>query len=564
MTTDGERLPARARIRAAATAAATAGAVVVAGALLLRDAELDALARPAPRLDQAPTDLGPALEVTVALGAPLAGLVVALVAWATAGVRSGDRTGGAAPGNGPGEGEGTDGEQRPQEGRVQTRDVGAEAVCGGVSGSDQRRMAGARRPRMRSALAAGVTTALLLFLHGLWLEDFYWSRPDPAATVALSWSLRFAAPSTALLVGSATWLAGVPYRRRLPLRAHSAIVAGIASAVVVFGGLLWLWNTNRNYTDLSVDSALSWGMIMGAPLAGVLIAAVAWASAGRALRPVEAIRRQLEDITARSLNRRVPVPASGDEITRLAITTNATLDRLHSAAERQQRFIADASHELRSPITNLRTALESAVAHPQNVDWPAVVRDTLADVERLQHLTDDLLLLTSLVSTGRAQGPLMDVSSLAHDLVEEIRHLRRGRGLYFTCTAPQTALVRGSTLQLERLLRNLLDNACRHARTCVQVTVYVPPAGPSQSTAGPPRLTLEVRDDGPGIPAADREWVFQRFTRLDDARSRDAGGTGLGLAIAREIAVRHGGTLHVADSPRGARLLAELPSELSE
>ncbi|MFI2187366.1 sensor histidine kinase [Streptomyces sioyaensis] len=487
----------RPRARAAIVGAALAVLALGAGVLWLRYADA-AAPPPADTLaERLATDrIGPALDRAVTLGVPLAGLFVAAGTWAAGG--------------------------------------------------------GAAKDRARAALTAGAAAALLLLADGVWLQELNVERPDYTADAALYWGLRVGAPTMGVLTGTVAWGFGRPPGRALPLRTSSALVAGGAAALFTLGGFLWLRHVVTTYPVFSVDAALTWGLAVGVPTAGLLIAATAWTAAGRALRPVEAIRRELDDITARSLGRRVPVPTSGDEIAKLALTTNATLDRLEAAVERQRRFVADASHELRSPLATLRASLESSLTHPQGVDWPQTVRGALTDIERLQHLGDDLLLLTRVDATAPPAGTTVQVAALAHDLVEEYRHLRHPHPLRFTCTVDGPAYVCGSDIQLERLLRNLLDNACRYAHTAVHVT-----ARPSRTD--PTTVLLDVSDDGPGIQPADRERVFERFTRLDEARSRHTGGAGLGLALAREIAVRHGGTLRVADSPRGARLLAELP-----
>lgn len=288
----------------------------------------------------------------------------------------------------------------------------------------------------------------------------------------------------------------------------------------------------------------------GVPAAALLVALVAWVATSRALRPVEAIRAELAEIGEHRLDRRVPVPRARDEISRMAVTTNATLDRLERSAVQQQRFVADASHELRSPIAALRTNLEVSLAHPERTDWPAATHEALVSVERLQRLTEDLLFLARGDGAARAAGrdAVVDLSALLRELADEYRPLVGGR-LTVEVDAPDPVPVRGSRLRLHRLVRNLLDNARRHARSGIVLT--------ARSAAG--RCVLEVRDDGPGVPPDDRERIFEPFTRLDEARSRDAGGSGLGLAIAADIAVRHGGRLRAAHAPVGARFVLELP-----
>ncbi|QFZ24349.1 HAMP domain-containing histidine kinase [Saccharothrix syringae] len=275
-----------------------------------------------------------------------------------------------------------------------------------------------------------------------------------------------------------------------------------------------------------------------------LFAVVVWVATGRVLRPVEAIRREMADITEHDLSRRVPVPRTRNEIAELAGTVNATLDRLETAMEDNRRFVADASHELRSPIAALRAELEIASAHPGQADWPAVVDAALADTHRLQQLATDLLLLARLDhATGHDDA--VDLTELVHDHTDR----RRTHHTLSVDLPDHPVPVRGSHVLLDRLLGNLLDNAERHATTTVTVRL-----GTENDHA-----VLEVLDNGPGIPPEDRERVFDRFTRLDDARTRDTGGTGLGLPIARRIATNHRGTLRADPGGTGARLVATLP-----
>ncbi|KPC64404.1 sensor histidine kinase [Streptomyces chattanoogensis] len=291
-------------------------------------------------------------------------------------------------------------------------------------------------------------------------------------------------------------------------------------------------------------------LYLGIPAAVLLVALIVWATTARALRPVEDIQQRLRTITSRDLSLRVPVPPRRDEIARLAATTNDTLDRLERAAERQRRFTADASHELRTPLASLRADLEVALHYPDDTNWHDVIRDTLGDAERLEQLTEDLLLLAELDNhTPPAPRPV-ELGILARKAAAQARR-HAPTSIQIDCSVSGNATVQGDARQLERLLRNLLDNAERHARNRVLVTV----------SAHDATALIEVRDDGPGIPAEHRERIFERFTRLDASRNRTSGGTGLGLAIAREIAHHHGGTLTFNDTPpaAGAHFVAALP-----
>ncbi|QIB43527.1 sensor histidine kinase [Streptomyces aureoverticillatus] len=294
----------------------------------------------------------------------------------------------------------------------------------------------------------------------------------------------------------------------------------------------------------AVTTALT-AMLIGFPVLLVVIAGVTWLVTRRALRPVDAIRAEMAAITAsEDLARRVPEPDTHDEIARLARTTNETLAALQSSVERQRRFVADASHELRSPIASLRTQLEVGEAHPELLDVPGAVQDTV----RLQELAADLLLLARLDAGEKPGQGRVDLAALAREELSQ----RPGDRVAVT-TSLDGAEVAGSRGQLARVLGNLVTNAQRHTRSRVTVTTRADGAW----------AVLEVADDGDGVPPEERERIFERFVRLDDARSRDEGGAGLGLAIARDVAARHGGTLTVDDALEGgAVFVLRLPREV--
>ncbi|MEV3988993.1 HAMP domain-containing sensor histidine kinase [Streptomyces sp. NPDC049837] len=289
-------------------------------------------------------------------------------------------------------------------------------------------------------------------------------------------------------------------------------------------------------TEAATVAGVRDAMLAALPLLLLVVGGVTWLVTRRALRPVEGIRREMAAITAsEDLTRRVPEPATRDEVARLARTTNETLAALEASVERQRRFVADASHELRSPIASLRTQLEVAAAHPELLDLPGAVADTV----RLQQLAADLLLLARLDAGERPGQGRVDLAALVREEVAQ----RVGDRVPVRVEAEQ-AEVDGSRGQLARVLGNLLDNAQRHAEAAVAVTVRREGR----------HVVLTVADDGAGVPEPERERIFERFVRLDDARSRDEGGAGLGLAIARDVAVRHGGTLTVGRAPLGGAL----------
>jgi signal transduction histidine kinase len=306
-------------------------------------------------------------------------------------------------------------------------------------------------------------------------------------------------------------------------------------------------------------STLDGTLYPGVPLAVLLVAVVAYLATRRALRPVEAIRVRTAAVTAADPRERVRVPDTGDEIARLATTINNTLQRLDDAAQAQRRFVADAAHELRSPISSLLTTVEVAEAYPERADWPDTIATTAEQARRIQDLAEDLLLLARMDATVPANSPArtVDLAVLARDTAAApgVRPAVEPADRYIsvTCHTDDEVLVHGDRGGLERVLRNLTDNARRHARSRVAVRAY----------AAGDHAVIEVEDDGPGVPAADRERIFERFTRLDDARSRESGGFGLGLAIVRDIVERHHGTIEVADAAAGpgagARFTIRIP-----
>ncbi|NAZ74989.1 HAMP domain-containing protein [Kineococcus sp. T13] len=281
-------------------------------------------------------------------------------------------------------------------------------------------------------------------------------------------------------------------------------------------------------------------LAVGAPLLLAAIAAATWTFTGRSLRPVEAIRRTVEGITSAGLDGRVPVPEGRDEVARLAVTMNEMLSRLESSQRSQRRFVADASHELRSPVATLRAAAEvwSADAGAPR-EFTELVR---SEAGRVEALVADLLLLAR-ADEGRLAREDADVD-LDEVLEGEAARLRAlGAVRVRARTVP--VRVRGDHRQLSRLVRNLTDNAARHAAGTVELRTAL--EGGS--------ALLEVADDGPGVPEAERERVFERFVRLDASRDRASGGTGLGLAIVAEIAAAHGGSVRALPRPGGGALV---------
>ncbi|MEA2685101.1 MAG: hypothetical protein QOE93_296 [Actinomycetota bacterium] len=294
--------------------------------------------------------------------------------------------------------------------------------------------------------------------------------------------------------------------------------------------------------------ALAVALAAGLPAVLLLVALTTWSVAGRALRPVEAIRSEVEEISDEELGRRVPEPATGDEIARLARTMNAMLARLETASLRQRRFVSDAAHELQSPLTTLRARLEVDLAQPADLAWPAAGHDSLEEVVGMQRLVDDLLELARLdARTALSRHEPVDLDDIALREAERLR--TRGRVTVDTHGVSAGQVV-GDAGQLRRALRNLLDNAERHAVGAVTMSLG------EEANA----VELTVSDDGAGIPAEEQGRIFEPFARLDTHRARQAGGTGLGLAITRDIVRAHGGDVGVGSTDTGgARFTIRLP-----
>jgi signal transduction histidine kinase len=288
-------------------------------------------------------------------------------------------------------------------------------------------------------------------------------------------------------------------------------------------------------------------LIIGLPLVVAVVALTTWFAVGRVLAPVEAIRREVDGISAAQLHRRVPQPKRDDEIGRLAATMNRMLERLESARNSQRRFVSDASHELRSPITTIRQHSEVALAHPDRVTTAELAEVVLAEQQRIQRLVEDLLLLARADENVPLAREAVDLDDLAF---EEGHRLRSTTSKRVDTSGVSAARVQGDADALRRMFRNVGENAARHASSRVHITLV----------ERGNEVVITVDDDGPGIPESERARVLQRFVRLDEARSRDEGGSGLGLSIVDEVVRGHGGSMSIGRSPLGgARITVTLP-----
>ncbi len=352
-------------------------------------------------------------------------------------------------------------------------------------------------------------------------------RPDELATA---------------LSGEAVLLDGVRLGMSEPLRVR-AIQAGPPSArVSVIVGL--------PYGDvLAARTALRNALLLTFPLLLGALAVIAWRVIGWTLRPVEQLRAGADKISRtrriseRTQRERLPVPSAADEIRALAITLNDMLDRLAAAHDRQRAFVADAAHELRSPLASIQAQLEVAQRLGEGGTLP---NELMVDVKRLSGLVEDLLLLARADADTRPPARLAPIN--APELVAELVRAYQDARVPVVLLTEKPVMIMGDNEELRRAVGNLLDNAVRYAKSRVEVTVNVDHE----------QAVISVSDDGPGIAPEDRERVFERFTRLDDSRGRSSGGAGLGLAIVRELVTRVGGTVVLAEATSPWNLRAEL------
>ncbi len=357
----------------------------------------------------------------------------------------------------------------------------------------------------------------------------------PARTSSADRSVASLAPGEERVIDS------VPFEDGPFLVVATSAVSGGETSTVIVGRSL--------ETVSEATGAMAAVLVIAIPAVLLVVALVTWRMVGRALAPVDAIRSEVESISSSELHRRVPDPPGNDEIARLAATMNSMLTRLEEGHRRERRLVSDASHELRSPIASIRQHAEVALAHPEAVTTSGLASVVLEEDRRLQRTVEDLLLLSSLdEGSVQLRTAAVDVDDL---VFAEAKRLREGTALVIDSDAVSAGRVLGDRRGLERLVRNLTENAVRHARSAIALSL--------RGAGG--QVILAVEDDGKGISAEDRERIFERFVRLDEARDRDSGGSGLGLAIVRELAVAHGATITVADGALGgARFEVRFPS----
>ena len=293
--------------------------------------------------------------------------------------------------------------------------------------------------------------------------------------------------------------------------------------------------------EAGVDAASN-ALLIIVPVVVVALGLAIWWTVGRALRPVRDISAQVTEISGSTLDERVPVPASEDEIAELASLMNEMLDRLQSSSERQRAFVADASHELRSPLSTIVAAAEIASVSPDPIKLHKLAETVSGEAQRMQLLVANLLDLARLEEDRlELDTTEVDVAAVCRDAVD--RFEEEVSAISLNC--PAVARTDGVASQIEQVVVNLVDNAVTHAAGRVVVTV----------TAENPNVLISVEDDGPGISSEDRDRIFERFVRLDSSRARSTGGIGIGLALVKAIVDRHRGAIQVGDSAElgGAR-----------
>jgi heavy metal sensor kinase len=274
----------------------------------------------------------------------------------------------------------------------------------------------------------------------------------------------------------------------------------------------------------------------------------------KALAPVDEISSSAEQITLHNLKERLPIAHTGDELERLSLSLNHMIARLEDAFQQNRRFIADASHELRTPMTIMRGELESIVEQAQPA--PEVQRTAasiLEEVERLTRIVEGLFAISRL-DAGEAQKESVkfDLAELATGTAEQMYLLAEDKGISITCQAPEKVTVEGDRARMKQVVVNLLDNAIKYTQSGGKINLSV------GTTNG--RAVLEVADNGIGIPTEAQPRIFERFFRVDKARSRDMGGAGLGLSIVKSICTAHGGQVNFQSTEgNGSRFKVELP-----
>lgn len=409
--------------------------------------------------------------------------------------------------------------------------------------------------RSRATLAATIVTALVLGLASVLILELVERDLESNARAALSDALEAASHSASGEAGEGS-NEGETEPHGVSGGEESAGNEGTQSGErngSGNGGLSGdirqqqIAETSIQEVEAGVEAA-SDALLIIVPAVVVFLAVAIWLTVGRTLRPVRDISLQVAAISGSTLNERVPEPDSEDEIAELAALMNEMLDRLEDSADRQRAFVADASHELRSPLSTIVASAEIAQISADPKKLQKLAAGVGSEAQRMQALIADLLNLARLDEDRHhlATAPV-ELAAMCRETIERIDF--SNIDIEFNATSPIT--VDGVGSLLERAVFNLIDNATTHAERRVRIHVR------ETATA----VEIVVEDDGPGIPEVDRVRVFERFTRLDESRQRNTGGSGLGLALVRAIMELHNGKITISESLDlgGAQFKIELP-----
>lgn len=346
--------------------------------------------------------------------------------------------------------------------------------------------------------------------------------------------------------------------RQVPLMGGRKMLMTAHSLLLPRGGR-FLIETGAPMDGVQADLK-KWLLFLSAMLPVVLAIALGggFVLVKRALLPVDRIAASAERISSQNLSERLPVAQTGDELERLSLALNRMIERLDSAFQYSRRFVADASHELRTPLTVLQGELEGLVQQPHlTTDWRDRMGSALEEVDRLAHIVEGLFAISRLdAGEAAAEWVPLDLAQLTAATVDQMSLLAEDKGIHVACDARMGVWVEGDPARLKQVVVNLLDNAIK----------YTPQGGAITLTVATQdgNAVLEVADNGIGIPPEALPRVFERFFRVDEARSREQGGAGLGLCIVKSICMAHHGHVEVrSSSGRGSRFRVQLPLVLA-
>jgi heavy metal sensor kinase len=352
----------------------------------------------------------------------------------------------------------------------------------------------------------------------------------------------------------AVWPSGAETARQTPLAAGRKLLL-TGYGVRPSGSFSYVVETGAPMDDVQAHLR-QWLMflVLGLPVAALVAVTGGSLLVKRALSPVDKIAASAERISSQNLNERLPVAQTGDELERLSIALNHMVERLDQAFQYSRRFVADASHELRTPLTVLRGEIESFVQEPQvPAEWRERLGSALEEVVRLANIVEGLFAISRLdAGEAQAEGVRFDLAQLAASTADQMFLLAEDKKIALTCTAPKGVWVEGDRARLKQVVVNLLDNAIKYTAEGGEIAMTV-------STIDS-KAVLEVTDNGIGIPPEALPRIFDRFYRVDKARSRDLGGAGLGLSIVKSICTAHHGRVAASSTPgQGSRFRVELP-----